>query len=797
MSRSGPRLRLNLGQATAIAAEVGPIPRSPPPAAPAAGVAPGEALRAGQGPPPGISGTPPGRGAQPPAQRPPPQAPPVQAPHDQSAAAPASQAAAPTPQTGAPDAARPQSRAPQAPSAPSAPWPDGPFPETPLPEAPPGLSELPAASFEHARAVLDDVLPPRARPAPPGHVPEGLGQILLRRGLLTESALADARAEARATGARLERVLHGRGLVPEADLLTALALGRGAPLLQGLSDLDPDPALARRLGPEVCRRFGVFPLGGAGPRPLLATAWPDNLAALRRHLGPGGPPLGLALAPDAAVRRALRDAWGGQYLQSAETGLAPAASARGLFRRRTDLPPAFLPLALALLTLAALMAPVASLAVVTGWAVLTLALTAGLKAAALVAALRRGPATLPPPDPDPARWPVITLLVPLFKETEIAAHLLEHLRRLDYPRGRLEVLFVAEAIDMETRATLDRTRLPPWARVVSVPPGTLQTKPRALNYALGAARGEILGIYDAEDRPDPDQLRRVAARFANRPPRVACLQGALDFYNPRDSLVSRGFTLDYAGWFRVLLPGFAALGLALPLGGTTVFLRREALQTTGAWDAHNVTEDADLGLRLARHGFTTEMLPTTTREEATHRPLPWIRQRSRWLKGYLITWMVHMRAPRLALRQLGPRAFWGMQVHFLGGLSQVICAPFLWLFWLHAAGGAHPAAPLLPGGALPWLIALFVGAEALNAAIALIGLQRSGHRRLGWMILLMPLYHAMGHAAALKALWEMVHRPFHWDKTAHGHSRRSRPGRRGLRALRARLRFRGNRASGG
>ena len=252
-----------------------------------------------------------------------------------------------------------------------------------------------------------------------------------------------------------------------------------------------------------------------------------------------------------------------------------------------------------------------------------------------------------------------------------------------------------------TRDALERQALPGWVRVIPVPDAQLRTKPRALNYAMLFARGTVVGVYDAEDAPDPDQIHRVVACFHRGPPTLACVQGVLDFYNPRTNWLARCFTIEYASWFRVILPGMQRLGLAVPLGGTTLFFRRDILDRLGGWDAHNVTEDADLGIRLARHGYYTQLLDTVTQEEANCHVLPWIKQRSRWLKGYAVTWLVHMR-PRARCG-----ASWGR-----GALPACRCCS--WARWcsscsrrccgasgLMLLGTGHPLQDTVPAGVLP------------------------------------------------------------------------------------------------
>jgi len=253
----------------------------------------------------------------------------------------------------------------------------------------------------------------------------------------------------------------------------------------------------------------------------------------------------------------------------------------------------------------------------------------------------------------------------------------------------------------------------------------------------------------------------------------------LDYYNPRQNWLARCFTIEYAAWFRVMMPGMQRLGFAIPLGGTTLFFRRRALQALGSWDAHNVTEDADLGFRLARHGFRTEMIATTTGEEANCHPLPWVKQRSRWLKGYMVTYLVHMRAPLLLLRQLGPWRFLGYQTHFITALSQFLLAPVLWSFWLVLLGLPHPLDGLIPEGPLIAMARLFLLVEILTIATGLLAVSGPAHRHLLFWVPTLHFYFPLGVLAVYKALYELIFAPFFWDKTTHGHSLLARP-RRGL-----------------
>ncbi|MEM9550166.1 MAG: glycosyltransferase, partial [Pseudomonadota bacterium] len=412
-------------------------------------------------------------------------------------------------------------------------------------------------------------------------------------------------------------------------------------------------------------------------------------------------------------------------------------------------------------------------AVLSIFALTTLCLIAGLKitgaVACMTAAVEPRNDTPPAPDGRPYRRPKVSVLVPLFREKEIAGRLISRLSKLTYPKVLLDVVLVLEEKDQVTREALEGTDLPAWMRVIEVPAhGGLTTKPRAMNYALDFCDGDIIGIWDAEDAPEPDQIDRAVSRFANAPQDVVCLQGVLDYYNPRTNWIARCFTIEYASWWRVILPGLARMGLVIPLGGTTLFFRRDKLEELGGWDAHNVTEDADLGVRLAREGYRTELFPAVTYEEANYRPWPWIKQRSRWLKGFMVTYLVHMRQPRQLWRDVGPRRFLGLQAFFIGTVSQFLLAPVLWSFWAIIFGAPHPVLNVIPSPAVWGLTFLFLFVEIANITIGMTAVSGAQHRHLMRWVPILLLYFPMGAVASYKALIELVVSPFYWDKTQHG-----------------------------
>jgi len=386
-----------------------------------------------------------------------------------------------------------------------------------------------------------------------------------------------------------------------------------------------------------------------------------------------------------------------------------------------------------------------------------------LRLAAAAASLTPQPPA-PPPLPDEA-LPVMTVLCPLYKEAAVVADLCAALSALNYPRAKLDAKLILEADDEETLAAVRAAGPPDFCDVVVVPAAHPRTKPKALNYALAFARGEVVAVFDAEDRPHPEQLRQAAAAFAAGGPSLACVQAPLLIDNASETWIARQFAVEYAVQFGSLLPFMARMRLPFPLGGTSNYVRRDVLHAVGGWDPYNVTEDADLGYRLARNGFAMTAITAPTFEEAPLRYGPWLRQRTRWIKGHIQTWLVLMRNPFGAAREMGAAGFWAMQLVLAGGvLAALLHGPMA--LWLVAAA----LAPTLSLQAPDVILAISGYATAAYAALAAAAC--TGQPRLIMAAPTMPLYWPLASVAALLALRELITKPHYWAKTDHGQSER-------------------------
>jgi glycosyltransferase XagB len=367
--------------------------------------------------------------------------------------------------------------------------------------------------------------------------------------------------------------------------------------------------------------------------------------------------------------------------------------------------------------------------------------------------------------------PMYTVFVPAFQEPEVVTRLMNSLGALDYPDDKLDVQLLLEADDTQTvqlaqegiRNGLLR------ANIVLVPAAEPRTKPKACNYGLQFARGELATIYDAEDLPEPLQLRRAAVAFQRLPENVVCIQAKLGYHNDRQNLLTRWFTSEYDQWFGYSLPGLMMSKAPIPLGGTSNHIRCDVLKELGGWDPFNVTEDADLGIRLARHGYRTAVLESRTLEEANSDPINWLRQRSRWYKGYLQTFLVHMRQPRRLWKELGTTGllrfasltagtpvisminlvFWGLALAWeLGepGFIRMLFPPFLF----------YPA-----------MMSLIFGNSAMIYC-GLVAARVDKNPRLLGACLLVPAYWVLMSVAAVKAFVQLFFQPSYWEKTVHG-----------------------------
>src|SRR6202051_2733714 len=528
----------------------------------------------------------------------------------------------------------------------------------------------------------------RANSMPVSPSDRTLGDLLVGRRLITPAQLDEAVALAERWSVRLGDALLARNWIEPRLYYEAYAQNFDLPFVD-LLDEPPDRALLSAADVDTYAHRLTMPWRRRDGRLAIATAepGPQTLLFARQHWGTA---IEFVVVSKFDIIFAIQTAFADSLSHHAVHELAqldPDMSARTVFTPG-QITFGYVLLSLTLLGFA--FAPVATLIalnITMGVFYLgnfifkgILVSVGGRRSAAMDQAIAIEARALREED-----LPVFTVLVPMFREGKMVPGLARALRALDYPLGKLDIKIVLEAGDRETIEAARTLGLEGVFEIILVPPSNPQTKPKACNFALRFARGEYLVIYDAEDRPEPDQLRKVVATYRRSPPNTVGLQCRLNYYNAKENWLTRMFTLDYALWFDQVLPGLERLNMPIPLGGTSNHFRTAVLRELHAWDPFNVTEDADLGIRIGQKGYRVGVVDSTTFEEASCHTSNWIRQRSRWIKGYMQTLLVHMRRPLQLIRHAGPLGFLGFGF-FIGGtvltglLTQIFWAvAFCWL----------------------------------------------------------------------------------------------------------------------
>lgn len=619
-----------------------------------------------------------------------------------------------------------------------------------------------------------DVDPPASSSNDPQPYDEGpASELDCLRQVLAAPLLIAAEARSREVGIGADRVLIQWGVIDEAAYLQWLSRHTGIPLAerQELADADirlhePHLPHAAEHGLLPLRRDGEL-LWGIAPRGFsarhicrLSVAYPDMAARLRLLSTPQFNELLIARA-------------GGPLAHAAANGLGdrfPAMTAAPARVTRPRWQTCALSIAGLFAILTVLLPDLtfnASSGLLAAWflAFASLRIAGALAPRSNVGNPRRVP---------DRELPHYTVIIALYREATSVAPLLHAIKALDYPPEKLQIILAVEPDDLETRAAIARLRLKSQVQVLIAPNVGPRTKPKALNWALPFARGSLVAVYDAEDRPEPNQLRAAVAAFRHHGDDIACVQASLRIDNISDSWLSRMFATEYAGQFDVFLPGLATMRVPLPLGGSSNHFRTDLLRQVGGWDAYNVTEDADLGVRLARFGYRTMTFDSTTGEEAPIRFIRWMKQRSRWMKGWMQTWSVHMRSPRRLWREAGPRGFLSLNV-LVGGnvLTALTCPIFFIELAAHLASSAlgNASTGFLAGPLAPLHVAAILSGYVSTVTVGLMGLGRRRQLRSSWVLLLTPIYWLCLSIAAWRALVQLYTEPYRWEKTEHGLTR--------------------------
>ena len=611
-----------------------------------------------------------------------------------------------------------------------------------------------------------------------------MADALVGRGLLTAEQRDWALHVRERTGSPLQSILVSSGLIKRMQLYTVLAELWRAPYID-LTKEELDTSLLTGLDPDRLVHEGWVPVcrldGDEGEDTILVAGMhPPQQQWLAGIAGQLGGRISYAVTTDWDLRYALQHSLRDMVLDRAAMGLwrrSEAQSARStLFTSQK----VFLVVVGLLIAAGLASRPIPTIQLISVVVGLSFGILVAFKFAVCMAGARQerfksvsDAEVFTLLDAD---LPVYTVLVPLFREANVIGALIENLAELEYPAAKLDILILLEENDTETIEAFKAASPPENMTMIVVPKGAPQTKPRACNVGLFFARGDFLVIYDAEDKPDPDQLKKAVIEFERGDPRLVCVQAALNYWNIGENILTRMFTLEYSFWFDYMLPGLEKLRLPIPLGGTSNHFRTEGLRKLGGWDPYNVTEDADLGIRASALGYTVGVINSTTYEEANRAIGNWIRQRSRWIKGYMQTVVVHTRHPLALVKVAGARETLAFMLLIAGTpIMFLLVLPLYAVFIASLVLPSQLYSEVFPGWVL-WLSLLnLILGNALMIYVCMMGaFKRERYELVGWA-LLNPLYWILHSIASYKALWQLITRPHYWEKTTHGISSFSAP----------------------
>jgi cellulose synthase/poly-beta-1,6-N-acetylglucosamine synthase-like glycosyltransferase len=600
-----------------------------------------------------------------------------------------------------------------------------------------------------------------------------LGRLLLDASAISEEDLLWGLEEQERSGGRLNEILLAYSMLDARNLTPVLAANLGVPSV-GAGD---QPILL--LPAEEARKWRAVALmeietGNGRPLPVaFADPTPESVEAVRKLLRR---PIRPKLADANTISMLLSELYGEEDVKEVVAALGREHPELSSEQNRLSLTQAVvLGIVVFLLIIGLIFVPLLTAVATVGVGTLFYILYAVFRMYATWQGWKAEEAFRPSLEDldglDERELPVYTILLPVYGEKPRTLRvLIEALSGLEYPKHKLDGLLLVEADDDETQEAIREVGSPPWLKVLHVPAGGPRTKPKAMAYGLLYAKGEMLTVYDAEDRPEPYQLKEAIWLFRKLDdPDVACLQAKLNYYNPRQNLLTRWFTLEYCAWFDLFLPGLHQMGAPIPLGGTSNHFKIDALRDVLNWDPYNVTEDADLGLRLFRAGKKTAMFHSTTYEEANSQLRNWIGQRSRWIKGYMQTFFVHTRHPLTLYKEIGLKNCLLFGATIGGLIFTVLASPIFWVLTLSWVI-AQPSfiGLLFPGPVYyPALASLFIG-NFFFVFLGLMGAVEKGMDDLAPHTLLTPVYWLLMSVAGYRALYEFIFNTHHWHKTEHG-----------------------------
>ena len=601
-----------------------------------------------------------------------------------------------------------------------------------------------------------------------------LGQIFLDMGTLTPAGLDSALEYQQKSGGRLGWILASMGYITRLEMYQGLAKHFSLPFETDTDYLlrKIDRKLAARLTHEEMVRCQAVPFYISGKTLSILTSAPHNpeTLLLMRQKFPAKQ-ITQVLVTDLDIMKLSGELFHGAIMDTSINGLANRNSEETAYtvfsRPQIAFAAGFLGMMGLLLFRETEAAVLAMLFVVQFFFALPLLYKLGLAVWGRITspAFTRDKAERPF---NSHELPVYSILVPVYREKEVIGELMKSIRKMDYPEDKLDIILLLEENDNETLLAAKAEKPSANWRFLTVPDSLPRTKPKALNYGLAYARGEFLTVYDAEDLPEPDQLKKAVAAFRTHPDDYICFRAGLNYFNKNENLLTRLAALEHSVWSDCLQPALFRMGLPVPQPGASAHYDVNKLRGIGAWDPFNVAADADLSVRAAMEGYHTGVIDSTTFEETTSRLKNWLGQSSRQFKGCLQTFLVYSRNPGKLIKTMGFFRWTGQTLLTGGAPIATLLNPVIWLalalsIYLDYTGVFYVPSVLI------YLTALnIIAANIITVVIAMLAATAQKNRKLMPLALLAPAWWMLESLAAYKGLWQLFFKPFYWEKTDHG-----------------------------
>ncbi len=358
-----------------------------------------------------------------------------------------------------------------------------------------------------------------------------------------------------------------------------------------------------------------------------------------------------------------------------------------------------------------------------------------------------------------------TILLPARHEERVYRETIEKIYDLNYPKELMQIIAICREDDLDTiaeaRAIIDVLGDPNVQLLIFNDEPV--NKPHGLNLGLQIARGDVVTIFDAEDEPHLDILNIINTTILNED--VDAVQSGVQLMNHNTKWFCFLNVLEYFFWFKSSMHFFARIGM-IPLGGNTVFVRRELLEYLGGWDENCLTEDAELGIRLSLAHARMRIIyddDYVTREETPHTITEFVRQRTRWNQGFL---QILFKGEWLKLEKLSQRllAFYVLILPEVQAFFAILIPVSIVMFFLIKFPLWLAMFTFLPLYCL--ILAVFIDLAGLREFL------KAHRRKWRWREAIITVlaffpYQWILSIGALRAVYRYMRGVSNWEKTVH------------------------------